>query len=160
MNTANFSVRRLVLACLAAAVVFQGCASSGPEHRPQGVALHQDVALVACTPAIRSAACDWQGSYPHVRATHCEVSCAQDHVSAYAATFIDTCNDARLEEVCYSTVQNPGCQYYVDGGGRYVVSANLGVRVGDDRNNACASSTVSSVVLDGNYRVVTMYPGN
>jgi hypothetical protein len=83
------------------------------------------------------------------------VTCAGDHESVYRAGFIDTCNDARLEEVCYSTVQNPGCQYYVNGLGQHVASANLGVVVGEDRNAGCANSNVTTVVFD----VVTMYPG-
>lgn len=150
---------RLHLVALAVLLVvaLQACATARVPAPDQG---SEGVALIACTPEIRRADCPWQGSYPHVRAQHCEVSCRDDGESSYFARFIDTCNDARLEEVCYSTVQNPGCQYYIDNRGRYVVTADLRVPVGEDRNNRCASSTLSTVVLDHNYRVVTMYPGN
>lgn len=161
MNTSLRRLSPLSLIALAGSVALlsQACATGGTrrvDHEPPG----EGVALVACTPQIRAADCPWQGSYPHVRAQHCEVSCRDDSKSNYLARFINTCNNARLEEVCYSTVQNPGCQYWVNGLGQFVVTSNLGVPVGEDRNNRCASSTLSTVVLDGNYRVVTMYPGN
>lgn len=160
MFRTSIASRHLVVISLAAcvAILLHGCATGGVTTQP-AEDTQPEVALVACTPQIRQADCPWRGSYPHVRAQHCEVSCQQDNASNYFVRFIDTCNDARLEEVCYSTVQNAGCQYYIDGGGRYVVTSNLGVPVGEDRNNGCASSNLSTVVLDGNYRVVTMYPG-
>lgn len=115
--------------------------------------------VAPCTAQIRQANCPWQGSYAHVRRQHCAVSCTTDHESVYTTKFIDTCNDARLEDVCYTTVQNPGCQYFIDGNGRFVVTSDLGVTVGSDRNRSCANSTLSTVVLDATYRVVTMHPG-
>lgn len=151
---------RLALAILGMvwAIVTQGCASSVRDTRiPERP---DDVALVACAAGL-VADCTWTGSYAHVRAHHCapNVTCAGDHESVYRPSFIDSCNNARLEEVCYSTVQNPGCQYYVNGLGQSVASANLGVVVGEDRSAGCANSNVTTVVFDRYGRVVTMYPG-
>lgn len=142
-----------------ALITCYGCASSGLRARETEAHPAQVANWAPCTPEIRQANCDWRGSYQHVRAQHCENDCTASNESQYRAGFIDTCNDHRLAEVCFTTVQDNSCQYYPYLGG-YVVSSNLPVIVGSDRNQQCSNSTVTTVVLDQYMRVITMYPGH
>lgn len=136
-----------------------GPAPQAPDEARADEAAKASAVFVACTPAIRSASCAAQGSYPHVRDEHCEVSCSEDHKSVYAPKFIGDCSNSRLEDVCWQTVRHPTCQYYMDARGTYVVMADLGVDVGVNLPRGCSVSSISTVVLDARYTVVTMYPG-
>lgn len=152
---------RLAAAALAstALVATLGCAS-GKSGQPETEVKAAGLTFKPCTAAIRAANCAWTGSYPHVRQQHCEGSCTSNRKSQYRTGFIDTCNDARLAEVCSTTVQNAKCEYAVDSSGAYVVRSLLTVVVGTDANASCANSSYSTVVLDQAYKVVTMYPGS
>lgn len=134
-------------------ILLNGCATTGTAPQPS-----TDNAWAPCTQTIRQANCAWLGSYPHVRQQHCETSCQTEGKSTYATKFIDACSDSRLEDVCLTTVQHPNCQFIVDRGG-YIVTSDLGVLVGTDRRNRCNDSSLSTVVLDDQLRVITMYPG-
>lgn len=143
-----------------ALVTCYGCASNGVRTRAKEAQPAPTANWAPCTLEIRRANCNWTGSYPHVRRQHCGQDCGASGESQYRAGFIDTCNDSRLAEVCFTTVQNDGCQYYYNAGrGSYVVSSNLSVVVGSDKNRQCNDSTVTTVVLDEDMKVITMYPG-
>lgn len=148
--------RRLLAFCLLGCVwiLSQACASTGGAI-PEG---SETFVWIPCSQAGFNPDCSWAGSYPHVRAQHCNASCAATNESIYAPAFIGTCDDSRLEDVCWTTAQNPGCQAYLTPT-RVYFAAYLTVTVGEDRSLGCGNTTLSTVVFDATGRVVTMYPG-